>query len=94
MKIPQEQHETMELIIAILCSTCNDAQVKEVAEIIKDAMQNDFLNAGISAMVEGVEAQAICSHVSKGFLAGIVLMQKESKTKQTEELYRIYTTGN
>ena len=94
MKIPQEQYETMELIIAILCGTCNDAQVNEVAEIVKDAMRNRFLNTGISAMVEGVEVQAICSHAYNGFMAGIVLMQKESKTKQTEELYKMYMGGN
>ena len=45
MKIPQEQYETMELIIAILCGTCNDAQVNEVAEIVNDAMRNRFLRA-------------------------------------------------
>lgn len=94
MKMPQEQHETMELIIAILCGTCTDAQVKEVAEIIKDAMQNRFLNSRITAMAEGVEVQAICSHAYNGFMAGIVLMQKESKTKQTEELYKMYMGGN
>ena len=94
MKIPQEQYETVELIIAILCGTCNDAQVKEVAEIIKDAMQNRFLNAGIIAMAEGVKVQEICSHAYNGFMAGIVLMQKESKAKQTEELHKMYMGGN
>ena len=94
MKMPQEQHETMELLIAILSGTCNDAQVKEVTEIFKDARQNRFLNAGITAMAEGVEVRAICSHAFNGFMAGIVLLQKESKTKQTEELYKMYMGGN
>jgi hypothetical protein len=94
MNTPQEDIKTMDLVSSIIAADCSNAQSDEVALIVDQLKADDLISSGIVAVETSLKTGLICSHAYCGFIAGIVLMVRQNRKKQTEELYKMYQGGN